>query len=67
VILDRLIAMGSTYFVSGPRLCSRDGSYERAIKRLRKNILEGDFNLITALERKLAVDVQNDGMMWKLP
>lgn len=35
-VMDRLIAMGSTYFVRGPKECSRVGAYVQSIARWRK-------------------------------
>lgn len=35
-VIDRLIAMGSTYFVRGPKACSRVGAYVQSIAKWRK-------------------------------
>jgi hypothetical protein len=38
-VMDRLIAMGSTYFVRGPKACSRVGAYVQSIAKWRKKRL----------------------------
>jgi hypothetical protein len=59
-VIDRLIAMGSTYFVRGPKDCSRVGAYVQSIEKWRRKRLASTSDISGAPRDALGSRIMND-------